>query len=294
MNRVHSKIQRPLLSALLMGIVALPLVAQRDLSSVQVEAQHVAGNVHMLTGAGGNIGVSAGDDGILFIDDQFAPLADKIRAAIQGIHPGDLEFLINTHFHGDHTGSNAAFGDEAHIVAHENVRVRLADPNARGGPQPEVALPVITYEDGISIFFNGERVRVTHLPKGHTDGDSYILFEESGVAHLGDHFFVDRFPYVDVGAGGNALGLRGNIQMLIETLPAGVKIIPGHGPLADLDDLKRYERMLGRTIETVRAAKAAGKSLEDIQDAGFGDEYADWGSGFINTARWAQIVFESL
>lgn len=294
MKCVHHSFGRALIVTGLSAVVALPGIAQRDLSTVQVEAQHVAGSVHMLTGAGGNIGVSAGDDGILFIDDQFAPLADKIRAAIKGIHPGDLEFLINTHFHGDHTGSNAAFGGEAHIVAHENVRVRLADPNARGGPQPEVALPVITYDDGLSIFFNGERVRVTHLPTGHTDGDSYILFEESGVAHLGDHFFVDRFPYVDVGAGGNALGLRKNIQMLIETLPAEIKIIPGHGPLAGMDDLKRYEAMLGRTIETVSSAKAAGASLEDIQNAGFGEEYAEWGSGFINTARWAQIIFESL
>ncbi len=269
-------------------------VAQRDMSSVEMKAEHVAGKVHMITGAGGNIGVSAGDDGILFIDDQFAPLADKIRAAIKGIHAGDLEYLINTHFHGDHTGSNAIFGEDATIVAHENVRVRLSSPDNRGGAAPASALPVITFDDGLSIFFNGERVRVTHLPTGHTDGDSYIYFEDSKVAHLGDHFFVGRFPYVDVGNGGNAEGLRSNIEMLLKSLPAGTKIIPGHGPLADLGDLKEYFSMLNDTIGMVKQAKSAGKSLADVQKQGFGEKYKEWGSGFINSDAWTEIIFSSL
>lgn len=268
--------------------------AQDRFAKVNMKAEHVAGNVHMLTGAGGNIGVSAGDDGILFIDDQFAPLADKIRAAIAKIHPGELEFLINTHFHGDHTGSNASFGDEAHIVAHENVRVRLSRGRGDGDTVPSAVLPVITFEDGMSIFFNGERVRITHLPAGHTDGDSYIYFEESKVAHLGDHFFKDRFPFVDVKNGGNAIGLMKNVEKLVETLPEGTKIIPGHGALADGDDLKRYLAMLQSTIDMVRAGKKSGQSLEEIQAAGFDAKYSDWGSGFINATRWAQIIFASI
>ena len=274
---------------------------QRDLSAVQMKTTKVAGNVYMIEGAGGNIGVSAGEDGLLIIDDQFAPLADKIRAALKAINPGSLRFVLNTHFHGDHTGANAVFGKESLILAHDNVRKRLAaGQRAAGGggggtpPAPKEALPVITYAHSVSIHFNGEEIKVMHLPAGHTDGDSVILFTTSNVAHLGDDFFAARFPYVNIGNGGSVEGLTRNIAHLIENLPAGVKIIPGHGPLSTIDDLKTYHRMLTTTTDIVRKQIAAGKTLEEIKAAGLPEEWKTWNWEFINQTRWLETIHRSL
>ena len=293
-----AELRRALPWLLVAALVPGASLAQRDFSSVQIQSQKVAGNVHMLMGAGGNIGVSAGEDGILIIDDQFAPLADKIRASLREIDPGDLQFVINTHWHGDHTGGNAEFGREATIVAHDNVRKRLStDQTVRGNAvpaSPKEAWPVITFEQSLSIHFNGEEIKVMHLPIGHTDGDSVILFTDSNVVHMGDDFFAGRFPFVDLGSGGNAVSLAKNIGEAIEHLPADVKIIPGHGPLSTLDDLKTYHRMLEDTIATVKSAKESGKSLEEVQEAGFSDEWKGWGSGFINDSVWAEIIYNSL
>ena len=280
------------------ALLALPAAAQQDFSAVEVTAEHVSGVVHMLTGAGGNIGVSAGEDGILIVDDQFAPLADKIRAALKGISPGDLEFVVNTHFHFDHTGGNAIFGKEALIVAHTNVRKRLAEgAGVRGRPAepaPKEALPVVTYDDGVSIHFNGEEIMIGHLTGGHTDGDSYIYFTDSNVIHLGDQFFAGRFPFVDVGNGGNAVGLRDSIGEVLEHLPADAQVIPGHGPLSSVDDLKTYHRMLTECVAAVKAGKEAGKSVEEIQAAGLPGEWSGWGSGFINESVFITSIHESL
>ncbi len=280
------------------ALLALPAYGQFDLSTVEVTAEHVAGSVHMLTGAGGNIGVSAGEDGVLIVDDQFAPLADKIRAAIAGISAGDLEFVVNTHFHGDHTGGNVVFGEEALIVAHANVRKRLAAGDGargqQGTPAPKAALPVVTYDIGVSIHFNDEQIMIGHLEGGHTDGDSFIYFMDSNVIHLGDQFFAGRFPFVDVASGGNAVGLRDSIGGVLDRLPEDARVIPGHGPLSTVDDLRTYHRMLTECIATVKAGKDAGKSVEEIQAAGLPDEWEGWGSGFINESVFITSIFESL
>jgi len=279
-------------------VLASPALAQRDFSTVEVSSQKVAGAVHMLsTDVGGNIGVSAGDDGILIVDDQFAPLVDKIRAALQAISPGDLEFVVNTHWHGDHTGGNEILGNEALIVAQTNVRKRLmsgATGERAVPPAPEQALPVVTYDDGISIHFNGEEIRVVALPPGHTDGDSYVLFTGSNVVHLGDDFFAGRFPFVDLSSGGSVEGLRDNIGRLVKELPADAQVIPGHGPLSTMDDLRAFHEMLVATIEHVKSAKRAGKTLDEVTAAGFGERWASWSWGFINTERWAEIIYRSV
>ena len=271
---------------------------QRDLSTVQMKTTKVAGNVYMLEGLGGNIGVSAGEDGILIVDDQYAPLADKIRAALKAINPGALRFILNTHFHGDHTGSNAAFGKESLIVAHDNVRKRLATPQRVLGEtvpaSPKEALPIVTYAQSISIHFNGEEIKVMHLPAGHTDGDSVILFTASNVVHMGDDFFAARFPFVDIDSGGSVEGLTRNIAHVIENLPAGVKIIPGHGPLSAIDDLKAYHRMLTTTTDIVRKQIAEGKTVEQIKTAGLPEEWKTWGTGFISQNRWLETIHRSL
>lgn len=271
--------------------------AQQDFSKVQIKATKVAGNIYMLEGAGGNIGVSAGADGLLIIDDQFAPLADKIRAALKEINPGQLRYVLNTHYHGDHTGSNRVFGREAAIIAHDNVRRRLAvEQTVRGQKipaSPKEALPVITFNQSASVHFNGEEIRVVHFPNGHTDGDSIIFFTASNVVHMGDHFFTGRFPFVDLEHGGSVEGLTRNVDAVIARVPADVKIIPGHGPLSTLDDLKLYRRMLVETTALVRKGMAQGKTLEQLKAAGLPDEWKTWGTGFINTGVWIETIFKS-
>ena len=279
---------RPILiSAASLLLLVSHAVSQRDFSNVEVKSLHVAGNVHMLEGSGGNIGLLVGDDGILMIDDQFAPLADKIRAATAKIHNGELKFLVNTHWHGDHTGGNGIFGKVATIVAHTNVRKRLSEK------QSGAALPVVTYDDSVSLHVNGEDVELMHVPRGHTDGDSIIFFKQANVVHMGDQFFAGRFPYVDLGSGGNVQGYMDNVKGVIDRLPGDVKIIPGHGPLSTLDDLKQFHAMMAKTTAVVRDHMKAGKSLEEIQKAGLPSEWKDWGAGFIDQDRWIAIVYNS-
>ncbi|HKS10551.1 MAG TPA: MBL fold metallo-hydrolase [Pyrinomonadaceae bacterium] len=271
-----------------------------DWSKVQIKSTKIAGNVYMLEGAGGNIGVSVGPDGILIVDDQFAPLADKIRASLKTLGQGKLRFILNTHWHGDHTGSNAAFGPEATIVAHDNVRKRLSTEQrseffkSTTPASPKEALPVITFDQALTVHFNGEEIRVIHFPNGHTDGDSVIFFTTSNVVHLGDDFFAGRFPFVDLESGGSVEGLTKNISELITKIPADAKLIPGHGPISTLDDLKAYHRMLVETTGIVRDKIAAKKTLEQIKSEGLPAEWNSWGTGFIKTDLWLEIVYRSL
>jgi glyoxylase-like metal-dependent hydrolase (beta-lactamase superfamily II) len=275
-------------------LCAIPAWAQTDFSKVEIKAIKVAGNVHMLEGFGGNIGVSVGPDGILIVDDQFAPLADKIKAALKGLGEGKLKFILNTHWHGDHTGGNAVFGPEAPIVAQANVRKRLAEgsniPNRVVKPAPKEALPVITFDQSVSIHFNGEEIRAIHVPHGHTDGDAVIYFTGANVVHMGDQFFNGFFPFVDLDSGGDVAGYIKNVGDVIGRVPAGVKIIPGHGPLATVDDLKRFQRMLTETTDIVRKKMAAGKTLDQIKAEGLPEEWKSWGTGFVNTDRWISTI----
>jgi cyclase len=281
-------------------LFAISVSAQTDFSKVEIKATKISGNVYMLEGSGGNIGVSVGPDGILIVDDQFAPLADKIRAALKQLGEGKLRFILNTHWHGDHTGGNVAFGPEAPIIAHDNVRKRLATEQKseffkRTTPaSPKEALPVITFDQSLSVYFNGEEIRAIHFPHGHTDGDSVIFFTNSNVVHLGDDFFAGRFPFVDLESGGSVEGLIKNIGELITKIPATAKLIPGHGPISTLDDLKSYHRMLVQTTEIVRQKIAAGKTLAQIKSEGLPDEWKPWGTGFIKTDLWVETIYKSL
>jgi glyoxylase-like metal-dependent hydrolase (beta-lactamase superfamily II) len=279
---------------------AQSIFAQQDFSKVEIKVTKVAGNVYMLEGAGGNIGVSVGPDGILIVDDQFAPLADKIKAALRTIGEGKLKFILNTHWHGDHTGGNVVFGPEATIIAHDNVRKRLATEQKievlkiTAPASPKEALPVITFGQALSVHFNGEEIRVLHFPHGHTDGDSVIIFTGSNVVHMGDDFFGGRFPFVDLESGGDVDGYAKNVGEVLTKLPAGVKIIPGHGPLSGPDDLKLFHRMLTETIAIVRKKMAAGKTVEQIKAEGLPDEWKSWGTGFIKQDSWIETIFNSL
>jgi glyoxylase-like metal-dependent hydrolase (beta-lactamase superfamily II) len=273
-------------------------LGQQDFTNVEIQASRVKGNIYMLNGTGGNVGVSVGSDGVLIVDDKFAPLADKIRAALKGVGGGKLKFILNTHFHGDHTGGNQVFGPEAPIIAHTNVRKRLSAEQTRGGntapAAPKEAWPVVTFDNSVSVHFNGEEIKALHFPHAHTDGDSVIFFTGSNVVHMGDDFFAGRFPYVDLGAGGDVEGLQKSIGEVIRRVPADVTIIPGHGPVSKLQDLKTYHRMLVETTDIVRKAMAAGKGLDQIKQEGVPEEWSSWGGGFISTERWIETIHRSL
>jgi cyclase len=289
----------PVVAMMIVCLCAIRTTAQ-DWSKVEIKVTKVSGNVYMLEGSGGNIGVSVGPDGILIVDDQFAPLADKIKAALKTLGEGRLKFVLNTHYHGDHTGGNIAFGPDAPIIAQTNVRKRLSEEqkskffNRTTPASPKEALPVITFDNAVSVFFNGEEIKVIHFPHGHTDGDSVIFFTGSNVVHMGDDFFNGRFPVVDLEAGGDVEGMTKNIADIISKLPAGVKIIPGHGPLSDADGLKLFHNMLVQTTDIVRKRMAAGKTLDQIKAEGLPEEWKTWGSGFIKTDVWLTLVFNSL
>ena len=273
---------------------------QPDFSKVEIKVTKVAGTIYMLQGMGGNIGVCAGDDGILIVDDQYAPLADKIKAALKGITDKPVKFVLNTHWHGDHTGGNPFFGDTAPIIAHENVRKRLQS----GGnitllkmevpPASKAALPVVTFDDKIVVHINGEDVRAIHFPKGHTDGDIVVFFPQANVVHMGDDFFAGMFPFVDLDSGGSVQGLIADIAQIIPMLAPDVKVIPGHGPLATLDDLKKFEDMLRGSVAAVAAAMKQGKSLDQMKQEKVLANYADWGKGFINADRFTEILYNDL
>ena len=271
--------------------------AQRNWDEVVVEAHPVVGNIHMLTGSGGNIGVSVGKDGILIVDDQYAPLADKIKSALRGLHAGPLKFVLNTHFHGDHVGGNPIFGLEATIIAHTNVRKRVSMPVQRGDQtipaMVEEGWPVITFDEEVSVHFNGEEIKLVHIPEGHTDNDSYVYFTGSDVVHMGDTFFNGRFPYVDLGSGGTVGGLIENIAHVLSVIGPDTRVIPGHGDLGDRAALQSYHDMLVATTDAVRAMMAEGKTLDEIKAAGLPDEWTGYASDFVPETRWIETIYNS-
>lgn len=288
------------LVALVTMLVAPSASAQGpDLSRAEVETAHLAGAVHVIWSPfAGNVGVSAGDDGVLIVDDQMPPLTEKVAAAIDRLDRGGVRYLLNTHWHRDHTGGNAAFGPEASIVAHHNVRRRLSTPQEILGrtyePMPGEALPVITFSDSVSIWFNGEEIRVLHAPRGHTDGDAIVWFTGSNVVHMGDQFFADMFPFVDLASGGTLDGYIANVERVLDAVPADAVVIPGHGAVSDVDGLRRFHAMLVATRDHVRERIAAGRSLEEIRAEGLPEEWASWAWDFIGEDDWIGVLHAEL
>ena len=272
--------------------------AQQDFSKVEIKVTKVAGSVYMLEGAGGNIGASIGEDGILIVDDQFAPLVPKIKEALKNISNKPIKFVLNTHFHGDHTGGNSKLGSEATIVAHENVRKRLSESGTAGGnpgdPSSREGLPVITFNDRATVHLNGEDIRAIHVPRGHTDGDSIIYFSESNVAHLGDDFVTYGFPFVDVKSGGSVSGMIAGLENVLKLLPRDVKIIPGHGPLSGPADVQKFIDMLKDTRALVAAAAKEGKSVDEMKKDHLLAKYEDLGKAFIKTDAWIELLFSEI
>ena len=253
-------------------------------ANVEISAQTIAEGVYMLKGAGGNIGASVGPDGTLIIDNQFAPLSDKIATALTDLGGDRPRLVLNTHYHGDHTGGNSDFGRTGDIIAHDNVRARLVGQ----GNLPGSALPVVTYADAVTIHFNGDELALIHLPQGHTDGDTMVWFKGANVLHMGDQLFNGAFPYIDLGGGGTVDGYIQNLRTVISDMPADITIIPGHGPIADIAALAECLRVIEETRQITVSGLDAGKS--DVEIAEDLSAFADWGQGFISTGRWISII----
>jgi len=262
-------------------------LAQTQYDSVEIKTQALRGNLYVLFGAGGNIGVSAGENGVFIIDDQYAPLSEKISTAIAAISDKPVRFIVNTHYHFDHTGGNENFGKkDSIIVAHDNVRLRMSKGafikafNHRMAPQPAVALPVVTFNDEMSLHLNGEEARIIHRENAHTDGDSIIHFKNSNIFHMGDTFFNESYPFIDVGNGGSIGGLIEAAQFILALSDAETIVIPGHGPVTDKAGLEEYLAMLSGSRTIIQALKKSGNSLEEIQAAKPLSQYAEkWERG---------------
>lgn len=294
-------------TALLVAVLTPATVAfaqqQPDWSKVEITATHVSGSVYMLQGQGGNMAASVGKDGIVLVDDQFAPLADKIRAALKGITDEPVRFVINTHWHGDHTGGNLPFSRTSTLIAQDNVRKRLAEGGVVGNggsihrdeePAPAGALPIITFGHDVTVHLNGEDIRALHFPSGHTDGDSVIFFPESNVVHMGDDFVRYGFPFIDVDSGGSVKGMIAAIEKVIPQLPADVKVIPGHGALSTLDDVRSYLAMLKDTTAVVEKALAQGKTLDQMKQEKILAPWDRWSGDFISTDTFLETLVNSL
>ena len=269
---------------------------------VEIKSERVADGFYILTGAGGNLGLSIGSDGALLIDDQFAPLTERIQAAVRKLADQPVRFVLNTHWHGDHTGGNENFGKAgAVVVAHDNVRKRMNVEQFsklfdRATPaSPKGALPIVTFNDTATFHFNDATLHVMHLPHAHTDGDSIVHFREANVIHAGDIYFNGQYPYIDVDAGGSIDGVIEAVSRVLELADERTKIIPGHGKLSNREELASYLEMLKSVRESVASLVKAGNSEEEILAAAPTAAYDDpWAGGFLGTERFVKILVRSL
>ncbi len=278
----------------------------QDFSKVQIKVTKVSGNIYMLEGEGGNIAASVGEDGIVIVDDQYAPLADKIQLALKnlGITDKPVRFVINTHYHGDHTGGNAPFANTgATVIAQDNVRKRMASGGAAGNggsikmdnpPAPKAALPIITFDHDVTVHLNGEDIRALHFPAGHTDGDAVIFFPKNNVVHMGDDFVRYGFPFIDVASGGSVQGMIAAMEKVSAELPTDVKVIPGHGALSNLDDVRAFVKMLKETSAAVEKAIDEHKTLEQMKQEKILEPWKNWSGDFVDQDKFIETLYNSL
>lgn len=286
----------------LAAAAAAPVEAQQGFDTVQVRTTRVAEGVYLLAARGGNIGMSAGTDGVFLVDDQYAPLTDKIRAAVAAVASGPVRFVLNTHWHGDHTGGNENLGKiGALIVAHDDVRRRMSveqfDSVFRRSTAPAApgALPVVTFSDAVTFYLNGDSINAFHVAPAHTDGDAIVHFRRANVIHMGDVFFNGTYPFVDRSSGGTVDGVIEAAERVLALCDAGTKIIPGHGPLATRADLQRYRDMLAAARDAVRRAMAGGRTLEQVVAAKPTAALdSTWGRGFITPERFVETLYREL
>jgi cyclase len=279
---------------------------EKDFSKVEIKVTKVSGNIYMLEGEGGNIAASVGEDGIVIVDDQFAPLAEKIQAALKNLKITDkpVRFVINTHYHGDHSGGNEPFAHGGStVIAQDNVRKRLESAGTSGNGSglkfdykaaPKGALPVITFDHDVTVHLNGEDIRALHFPAGHTDGDAIIFFPKNNVVHLGDDFVRYGFPFVDVTSGGSVQGMIAAMEKVSAQLPPDVKVIPGHGQLSNLDDVREFTKMLKETSAVVQKAIDEHKTAEQMKQEKILAPWAKWSGEFLDADKFIDTLYNSL
>jgi len=268
----------------------------------KVEVEKVNGNIYMLKGQGGNIGLCIGEDGAFLIDDQYAPATPAILEAVKSVEKQPIKFVINTHWHSDHTGGNENLGKEGTIIfAHENVRNRMSTKqfmkafNAEVQPSPKAALPVVTFTRDIAFHLNGETIKATHYAHAHTDGDTVIHFEKADVVHMGDIYFNGMFPFIDGGSGGSVDGMIAAVKTVHGMISDSTKIIPGHGPISNKKELKAYHDMLVEVRDNVKRLKDGGKTVEETIEAKPAAAYeTQLGDGFFKTHNFISFVYETV
>lgn len=282
---------KPLFFLTLSMAIAANASAQQNWDSIKVTSQHVKDNIYMLQGSGGNIGVLTGKDGIVMIDDQFLELGGKIKDAIAALDKAPIRFTLNTHIHGDHSGSNEYFRRlGSTVVAHDLVRERMIKE-----PRPEDAWPVITFPNKLSLHLNGQDIELIHFEPGHTDGDVIIYFKQANVFHMGDVFVRYGYPYIDMSSGGNINGLIASVDKALNMMNEESIIIPGHGELCNKDEVKKYRDRLATIRDKVASALKQGKKVEDLAGLGITNAYdAEWGKGFIKGKDFVLVVAEGL
>jgi glyoxylase-like metal-dependent hydrolase (beta-lactamase superfamily II) len=256
----------------------------------------------MMTGAGGNLGLAVGPDAVFLIDDQYAPLTPKIQSAVAAVTAKPVQFILNTHWHGDHTGGNEALaGAGALIMAHDNVRKRMSTEQflaffkLRVEPSPKAALPLVTFGSDVTFHINGDEVIALHCPAAHTDGDAIVHFRRGDVIHMGDIFFNGMYPFIDSASGGTADGVIAAVDRALALATDRTRIIPGHGPLASKADLRAYRDMLVTVLGRIRTQMAAGRTIKEIIDSKPTQEFEDrWGKGFIKADTWVSMLIAGL
>jgi cyclase len=284
------------------AVLAVSAHAQQNYDKVEIKTVKLSDTTYMLQGAGGNMGVSVGPDAVLLIDDQFAPLTPKIEAAIKAISPKPVSMVVNTHWHGDHTGGNVNLGKAgAVIVATDNVRKRLSTEqlielmNAKSPPTPKEGLPIITFTQELTFHINGDEINVFHAPRAHTDGDAIVHFRKSNVLHMGDLFFNGFYPFIDYSTGGTPDGVIAAADRALAIADDATKIIPGHGPLATKADLKTYREMLSTVVGRIKALVKSGKKLDDIVAAKPTADFDErWGKGFFPPPKFIEMIVAGL
>ena len=293
---------RPQCLAFAFTLSLASLASAAEMDEIKIEVIPVAERIAMLTGRGGNIGVSYGDDGVFLIDDQYAPLTPKIRAALALLSDQPVRFVLNTHWHGDHTGGNENLGKRgALIVAADGVRRRLeaggfmAMMKRDVAPAPKDALPVITFDGQVTFHLNGYDIEAVNLPPAHTDGDSVVIFKRANVVHMGDVYFNGLYPVIDWGSGGHIDGVIAAVDRVLPLLDDQSKVIPGHGPLSDKAGLKAYRDMLAALAPRFKKAIKQGKTVEQVKAMKLTAEFdAKWGKGYFTSDEWSGLVYEGL
>jgi len=287
---------------LVIYISCLAVQGQNNFDTVKIRPVRVAENLYFLKGSGGNIGVFTGKDGTLMIDDQFAPLSNKINGAIKTLSPNDIRFLVNTHLHGDHAGGNENFKNMGvTIVAHDMVRDRMSkeqvNPTTKNvtPPQPEAAWPIVTFSEKLNFYLNQEDIELLHVNPAHTDGDVVVHFKKANVYHMGDMFVTYGYPYIDYGNGGSINGFISSLDAFLAMMDDNTKIIPGHGELCTKADMKKFRDRLAEIRDEVATALKKGKKLEDITSLPIASKYdEEWGKGFTKGKDFVLLIADNL